>query len=418
MPVHMSVRLVTISVLLIMGLTVSPRAAAAQSSVGAGPLTGTLTDTEPTTGVINLGRVKLAPGLTISEIGWDDNVFDESAEETPDEDYVASLTPDASIYSRLRWVRLSAYGGSTLTYYRKFDTESSIGYAWRGRADFLISRVRPFLAAGNTRSRTRPNGEIDIRPDRVEEEYSGGLAFDLGAHSLLYASGIYSANRFDNATQDGIDLGETLSRESSAGQFGMKTDITPLLSMQVFASYQEDKFVSLPIRNAIAKAGNVVFRISPEAVVTGLLSVSYRDIHFADPGLKVYRGFLGSAAIAYPFLEIGRFTLIGQRGMEYSLDNTEGYYIETSGSLTYTHRLFGQVDAQAKVSRAAFDYSARATEPAHVDTYDTVGGGLGYNLRNRTRVAVNYEYARRQSPAFSARNYQRRRAFLSWLFAF
>ncbi|HWI19294.1 MAG TPA: outer membrane beta-barrel protein [Vicinamibacterales bacterium] len=418
MRVHIPVRLATASVLLVMGLCAWPRQAAAQSSVGSGPLTGTLGDTEPTTGVISLGRLKLAPGLTISELGWDDNVFDESAEEVPDEDYVASFTPDLSLYSRLRWVRLSAYGGSTLTYFREFDSENSVGYAWRGRADFLISRVRPFVAAGNTRSRTRPNGEIDIRPDRVEEEYSGGLAFDLGAHSLIYASGIYAANRFDNAVQDGIDLAETLSRESRSGQFGLKTDITPLLSVQIFASYQEDEFRTLPIRNSIAKSGNMIFRITPEAVATGQIALSYRDMHFADPGLRPYRGVLGSAALAYPFMEIGRFTLIAQRGVEYSLDNSEGYYIENSASLAYTHRLFGQVDVQGKVSRSAFDYSARPTEPAHVDTYDSAAGSLGYNLRNRTRVAVNYEYSRRRSPAFSARNYQRRRAFLSWIFAF
>ena len=418
MPVHSTVQLVTTGVLLLMGLSVAPRVAAAQSSVGAGPLTGTLTDTEPTSGVISLGRVKLAPGLTVSEIGWDDNVFDEPETETPDQDYVASLTPDASLFTRLRWVRFSGYGGSTLTYYKKFDSESSVGYAWRGRADFLLSRVRPFVAGGTTKSRTRPNGEIDIRPNRVEEEYSGGLAFDIAAHSLVYLSASKSTNRFEDSVQDGIDLAETLTRDSYNAQGGFKTDITPLLSMQVFASYQEDKFRSLAIRNSISKAGNVVFRISPEAVITGLLTVSYRDMHFSDPTLKTYRGVLGSAGIAYPFMEIGRFTLIAQRGIEYSLDNSEGYYVENSASLAYTHRLFGQVDVQAKAARSAFDYSARATEPAHVDTYDTVGGSLGYNLRNRTRVAVNYEYARRQSPAFAARNYQRRRAFLSWMFAF
>lgn len=415
---YITVRLTAVSVLLFMGVCALPAIAGAQSSVGAGPLTGTLTDTEPTSGVISLGRLKVAPGLTVSEIGWDDNVFDESEEEVPEEDYVAALTPDLSGYMRLRWVRFSGYGGSTLTYYKKFNSESSVGYAWRGRADFLFSRVRPFLAAGNTQTRTRPNGEVDIRPNRFEEEYSGGLAFDLGAHSLFYASGIYSANQFKDAVQDGIDLAATLGRESYNGQFGMKTDITPLLSMQVFGSYQEDKFKQLPIRNSIAKSGNVIFRISQEAVVTGIVTAAYRDIHFADPGLKTYRGFLGNLALAYPFAEIGRFTLIAQRGMEYSLDNTEGYYVETSGSLTYTHRLFGQVDAAAKVSRSLFDYSARPTEPAHVDTYDSVGGSLGYNLRNRTRVAVNYEYSRRRSPAFSSRNYQRRRVFLSWIFAF
>lgn len=418
MRLHTTVRLTLASVLVVMGLCGSPRAAAAQSAVGGGALTGSLGDTEPTAGVISLGRVKLAPGLTVSELGWDDNVFDEPASKDPDEDYVAQFTPDASLYTRLRFVRLSAYGGGTFSYYKTFSSENSIGYAYRGRADLLMSRVRPFFAGGRTYSRTRPNGEIDIRPDRVQDELTTGLAFDLGAHYLIYVSGYQISNKFENAVQEDIDLGVTLSRKSYNAQGGLKTDITPLLSMQLFGAYQEDRFEALPIRNAIAKSGNVTFRIAPEAAFTGVVTASYHDMHFSDPGLKTYKGMLGSVALAYSFLEVGRLTVIGQRGVEFSLDNTEGYYLENSITATYTHRLFGQVDAQAKGAWSTFDYSARFSEPAHTDTYDTYAGGLGYNLRNRTRVSVNYEYARRKSPAFTERNYQRRRVFLSWMFAF
>lgn len=100
MPVHRPVRMATASVLVFMGLCASPRVAMAQAAVGAGPLTGSLTDTEPTSGVISLGRIKVAPGLTVPELGWDDNVFQENASETPDEDYVAAFGPDVSLCIR------------------------------------------------------------------------------------------------------------------------------------------------------------------------------------------------------------------------------------------------------------------------------------------------------------------------------
>ena len=127
---------------------------------------------------------------------------------------------------------------------------------------------------------------------------------------------------------------------------------------------------------------------------------------------------VGSVALTYPLLEIGRLTGSYQRGVEYSFDTVDAYYVENSGTLIYTQRLFGEVDLQGKMARSVFDYSARETEPPHKDTLDTAAGSLGYNLRNRTRIALNYEYARRRSPAFAERNYQRRRVFLSWLFAF
>src|SRR6185436_6789420 len=138
----------------------------AQSAVGAGPLTGALSDTEPVTGVLRAGPILIAPGLTVREVGWDSNVFDEPPEESPKEDWVAAATPDISVYSRLRFLRISASAASELTYYHKYESERSVGYSARGRFDFLLSRMRPFVGGGRLDTRTRPNGEIDTRADR------------------------------------------------------------------------------------------------------------------------------------------------------------------------------------------------------------------------------------------------------------
>jgi hypothetical protein len=396
----------------------APGYATAQSAVGQGPLTSTLADAEPVSGVLAVGPVKLAPGMTVREIGWDSNVFDEPEEESPKEDWVAAAQPDVSIYSRLRFVRLSAYAGAELTYYRTYESERSAGHAVRGRADFLLSRVRPFVGGGTTETRTRPNGEIDARADRQVDELSGGLAFDLSPTSLIYGSAAQSSERYEDALEDGVNLSQSLTREAINYQFGLKTDITPLLSMQVFGSYHRDEFEFEPIRNSDSRMATAVFRFAPDAVVSGTVNATFRDTTFADPGLEPFRGFTGTAALVYPFLEIGRFSVALSRVVEYSFDSLEGYYIEQSATGSYTHRLFGDVDAQVRGGRATFKYDARQTLPEHTDTFDTAAGSVGYNLRNRTRVAVNYEYARRRSPALAQRNYDRRRVYVSWQFAY
>ena len=120
--------------------------------------------------MLRIGPVRLAPGVTIREIGYDSNVFDETAEEGPKDDWVAAATPDVALFTRLRLIRISAYGGSELTYYHEYESERSVGYAVRGRVDFLLSRVRPFVGVGRTQTQERANGEIDTRADRTEEE--------------------------------------------------------------------------------------------------------------------------------------------------------------------------------------------------------------------------------------------------------
>lgn len=415
MNVRQAVRVALFGVLITVGLT---RDAVSQSSVGSGPLTSSLTDTEPTSGVLSYGRLKLAPGMSIREIGWVDNVFDEPDSAPPKEDYVASVQPDLAAFTRLRFVQLSAYGAADLTYYHTYSRERYRGYVGRGRVDFLLSNLRPFAAYGETRTRERPNGEIDVRADQLQQEASGGVAYDLSPHSLFYAAAYHYRNFYEDALQQGVNLGDTLTHDDYNYQGGIKTDLTPLLSMQLYGSYQEDKFRSEPIRNAISRNFTSQFRLGADAAVTGLVMAGYRNIHYADPTVKSFRGMVGSAALAIPVMEVGRITVTAQRSVEYSFDVAEAYYLESTLSGAYTHRLFGKVDAQAKAERSTFDYSARETEPAHQDTLDTATGSLGYNLPNRTRVAINYEYTRRRSPAFSVRNYQRRRVFLSWSIAF
>ena len=403
--------------LMLVGFLAAATSAAAQAAVGAGPLTTTLADAEPTTGVFSVGAVKLAPGIVIREIGWDSNVFDETETEGPKDDFVLAAMPDVAMFSRLRFFKLSAYAGSELNYFHNYQSEQSIGHAVRGRVDLLLSRVRPFFGAGQTKTRTRPNGEITARANRKEEELSGGVAFELGANSSVYGTTIRTRSTFKDAFEENLDLGQSLTREGVEYSGGVRTDLTPLAALTVTAGVREDTFRFLPLRNADNRFATATLRIDAAAVVTGAVMVGFNDFKAVDPRVKPFRGITGSAALAYSVLEVGRLALIAARRQEYSFDAAEAYYLENSISLVYTHRLFGAVDAQVRGGRALFDYGNREGIPPHTDTLDTVEGGVGYNLRNRTRVSFNYEYARRRSPALADRNYDRRRVYLSWTFA-
>lgn len=404
--------------LILMSLLGGANAARAQTAVGAGPLTSTLADSEPTAGVLSVGPVKVAPGIVIREIGRDSNVFDEPKDKDPKQDYVAAATPDVAMFSRVRFLKVSAYAGAEMVYYQKYESERSFGHAVRGRVDVLLSRVRPFVGVGQTKTRTRPNGEIDVRANRKEQELSGGLAFELGPNSQVYASAVRTSTSFADAFEQNIDLGRALSRDGSEYAGGVKTDLTPLASLTVSGAFREDTFRRDPLRNADSRLVTAALKIGAEAVVTGVVNVAFNDFKAVDPLVEPFRGMTGSVALAYSLLEVGRLGLVAARRQEYSFDAAEAYYLENTVNLTYNHRLFGAVDAQVSGGRSLFDYGFRATSPARRDTLDTAVAGLGYNLRNRTRVSINYEYARRRSPALAHRSYDRRRAYLAWAFAF
>ena len=403
------------AMLLVAGLALAAAPASAQA-VGSGPLTSSLADKEPTSGVLRAGPLRLAPGLSIREIGHDDNVFDEAAD--PKEDWVVAGTPDISVFMRVPLLQLAAYAGSDMQYYHTYESERSIGYSYRGRADFLLSRIFPFVGGGSVRNRTRPNGEIDVRADQRTDELSGGIGYSLAEHASMFGAAIQSQFDYEDAFEDGVSLGQSLNHRSTEYQAGFKTDLTPLLSMNLHASYTEDEFDNEPARNGESRGISAAFAFDPDAVISGVATIAFEDYKPVDPLVEPFRGVTGSASISYPLLEIGRFNFAFNRATQYSFDVAEAYYLEHTFRLIYTQRLIGELDLQGQAARSMFDYGHRAGAEERRDTLEMYNGNLGYNLRNRTRVAMNYEYARRRSPAIAERNYIRRRIYLSWLVAF
>jgi hypothetical protein len=401
----------------VLGLLIAalPAAAGAQG-VGVGPLTRTLTATEPTTGVFDWGRAKLAPGFVIEELGKDPNVFDEAVD--PKEDWVFRGTPDVALFVGTRFVRFSGYLGSDLAYYHKYTQERSVGREYRGRVDFLLGLLQPFVAGGETRSRSRPNGEIDVRPDRIEREAGGGVAYNFGAFQSVYVAAVVYEDEYRNSIEDGIPLSDALNRQSTHYSAGVRTALTPLAQLTVFGARQQDRFKALSIRNTDSWIGTAALQIGAEAALSGNIGVSYRDLRPVNPLVKRTQSLGAEVGVTYPFLEIGRLNLALRRGLEYSYDPDEAYYEETTANLSYSHRLFGEVDLQVRGSRSLFDYAFSETRPARQDTSQTVGASVGYNLRNRTRVALNYEDARRRSPVYADRSFDRKRVYLSWGYAY
>jgi hypothetical protein len=401
--------------LMIAAAALMPRPAAAQA-IGSGPLTGTLTETEPTSGIFDLGRVKLAPGMTIDELGWDSNVFQEATD--PKDDWVFRGKPDIAAFSLLRWFKVSAYAGANLGYYKTYDSENSTGYEYRARLDLTVARLYPFVGVGHTKHRTRPNGEIDTRADEELDELSGGVAFELGGTSVLYGAASRFRTDYQDAFEDGVSLDAALNRETRSYSAGVRSDVTPITSLTIDVGRDEDDFDESPLRNATTQFVSASLNIGPEAALAGAAEIAFRDMKPVDPTVEPFRGLTGSATLGYSFLEFGRIVGSFLRAQQYSFDAADAYYIETTVSLSYTHRLAGEIDAQILGNKSWFDYGFTAAEPAHTDKLASWNVSMGYNLRNRTRISINYEQGERRSPVQPDRNYDRTRAYMAWQYAF
>jgi len=396
-------------------LAVAPRVSA-QGAVGSGPLTSMLPDEEPKSGVLHAGVFRIAPGLTIREIGHDDNVFNEAL--NPKEDWVVAGRPDVTVYTRVPMLELSAYAGSDMQWYKTYESERSVGYMYRARADVLLSRVFPFVGGGRTQTRNRPNGEIDARAEQQIDELSGGIGYSFSENGSMFGSWIESALKYQDEFQSGVNLNQSLSHHTTEYQAGLRTDLTPLLSMQLRGSYREDDFDLDDSRNGDTRAATAEFVFDQSAVISGVATIGFEDYQPVNPLVRTFRGVTGSGFLRYPFFEIGTFNFGYNHSREYSFDSTEAYYVDTTLRLVYTQRLFGAFDLQGQAAHSTLDYGNGENGSERKDTLETYNGNLGYNLPNKTRLSMNYEYARRRSPNFAEREFIRRRIYMSWMVAF
>jgi hypothetical protein len=198
----------------------------------------------------------------------------------------------------------------------------------------------------------------------------------------------------------------------------LRTEISPITRITIDGGVSQDRFEESPLRNTDSTFVNATLHIGAEALIAGTATVGYQHDRAEDPLVEPFRGLTASGSLTYSILEVGRLSGAFIYGTQYSFDAAEAYYRETTVDLAYTHRLFGEVDAQIRGTHSWFRYGYREGVEARTDTLQGVNVSMGYNLRNRTRISINYEEARRRSPVYLDRNYDRTRAYLAWTFAF
>lgn len=388
-------------------LVAVPAAARAQT----GPVTAGLNTREPRNIAFRMGPVLIAPNVSIPELGYDSNVFDEDV--NPKSDWTVRFTPDLTAYARSGVIQFAVTAGSEFTYYHQYESERSIANQLLGRFDVTLSRVKPWVAGAHVETNQRPNREIDARAKRTDQELSAGVAFDISAIGSLYAMAAFTDGRYGaGEIFKGFDLDQSLSHRAREYSGGLRMQVTPFTMVRFEGRTVDTEFIHDPFRNTTTTGGRGHIDIAPEAVLSGTAFVGFERIDFDDPLVADFRGVTAGGTLRYTILE--RATIDGtiDRRVQYSFEVDRQYYVETGFDLTYTQRIGGPFDVQLVGSRRWLDYSA--VSPGLKPNVDRWGAGVGYNLQDRSRLAFNFEYAERVEPTRPDRRYDRQRFFATF----
>lgn len=369
-------------------------AASAQTTTDGGP--------DPATVRIRIGPVWVNPTISLPNIGVDTNVFNDPTSVAPRKDFTVTASPRAELWLRLGRTWLSGVVSEEIVWYQKYASErsanSSYSLGWKAPLNRLM------LSAGATwlRTRARPGFEIDLRAQRKEPTYTAGAEIRGLAKTFLGVRGSWSTVSYDDlALFDGRSLKEELDRKATSAAVTVRHELTPLTSVTFSVGRSEQRFDFATSRDSTSDDYSVSFSFDPAALLKGSASFGYTDYKPQSTTLPGYRGATYEVDLAYTLLGSTRFSGSLRRGIDFSYDASQPYYLATGWGASVAQQIFGPVDAVGRVSAQRLDYRTRVgatvAAPDRTDRLRIHGGGVGVRLGRDLRLGFNIDQERRTS---------------------
>lgn len=357
----------------------------------------------PPTVRVHAGPLFLNPTLALTNIGIDDNVFNDPESGNPQRDFTMTVMPAADLWLRFGPTWINGAVREDLIYYKEFASERSANTNVRFNWTIPLNRVilNPGITYINTRE--RPGFEIDTRARRTEVGYNGTIEVRVGAKTYLGVRGDRRTTNFDeDAEFDGTNLRDELNRTLTESAATVRFQATPLTSINVDFTREQDRFEFSPDRDTDSTLITAGLKFDPAALLKGAATFGYRDFRPLSPAVPAYQGTTVNVDLSYVPLETTRLTVTVVRDVQYSYDATQPYYLQTGATGSITQQIFGPMDVVGRIGAHRLQYrdqaGAAVANPDRVDHVSDYGVGVGYHLGRDLRVGFNIDKQQRESP--------------------
>lgn len=345
--------------------------------------------------------VALNPGISVTNLGWDSNVFNSWVD--PQGDFTFTVTPQTDVWVRMGPTRVKAHGSLGYVYFSEFSSERS----WNTNDDFRFEvpllHFRPYAGISYLNTRDRPGYEIDARVRRTENGFFTGADVPITRKTTF--GGAFRRTTTDYAegeTFQGSSLRFSYNRTTDVYTGSMRYALTPLTTLLFDTDYVVESFDYEKIRDSsgIRVLPGVEFK--PLALISGSAKVGFRTLNFKNEAVPDYTGLVASVNLGYTLMGMTRFGVQFDRDVLYSYEQTQPYYVLTGITGTVTQGLSRSWDIQARAGNQQLAYrrlvSGTVNLPdARVDHVVFYGGGVGYKLGTDVRLGFNLDYYTRQS---------------------
>jgi len=366
-------------------------------------------ETDPyTTTRFHVGPLGVTPSIALSNLGTDDNVFNEATDAK--KDTTAAIGPAADVVLRAGRSRLSGKASGQYLYFQKYDSQRSWTTTLDGTWRFPMLRITPFVLGNRTNSKDRPGYEIDSRARRIDKTTGVGTDVRLSSKTKLVLTGKRSWSKYDDTEEYlGINLGERLDRRSDSEELQARFRLTPLTTFVVRAQAVQDRFDTATVRNTDSYSVMPGFELRPQALISGEAFVGIRRFATLSDVVPDFTGVVASAKVNYA-LAATRIGMNVSRDITYSFEALQPYYALTDVGGDVTQRITHAWDVVVRASRQNMAYKnvVNTADPLteRTDHSWMGGGGIGYRVGETLRLGFDANYYRRTVDLNDTRNYE------------
>jgi hypothetical protein len=382
----------------------------------------------PESASLRLGPLALAPALSVTNLGWDSNVF-QRADGESDGDFTATTSPGVQGWLRIGRARVRGRAALDFVYFQDHPSERSVDSNYEGRLDLPLRRLTPYVSGTWLSAKQRFSFEVDDRIRRHETSATGGVVLEIGPRTNVDIAAGRRRAEFNHEGDFQDPLVSEFDDYTSQGVLVVvRHDLTPFTSFAVTIDEHEDRFDGAPERdtNNIAISSGVEFQ--PFAMISGHAYVGWLQIRLVDGESPPFGGLTAAVNLAYTLLGATRFIVEAQRDVEYSAIRNQEAFLLAGVRVSINHRLGETWDVGARAARyhqtyGLFESSADPNALGLVsDTYGEIinqyGGEVGYRVGPSMRLGFILNRQHRQSTVGSTRQYRRTLAGMSLSYAF
>ena len=137
---------------------------------------------------VRIGPLWMNPTLNLTNLGIDQNVFNDPPEKEPKKDFTLTVVPGTDLWLRIGRSWLTGNVKEEITWYQKYASERSASNTYSVGWKLPLNRLVFDLGAAYSRPKDRPGYEIDTRAQRTEITYRGKMEVRALSKTLIGVS--------------------------------------------------------------------------------------------------------------------------------------------------------------------------------------------------------------------------------------